>query len=563
MNMSSDFEPFVEFLDLLQQEPNLASNQFRSWHFREKLEQAFYADPISAVDVEQALVSLIERFVKALGDRDLSVFLIPTLSFLDYLDHLNLDVVQESQLGPIAQSHSQAIKLWKWALVLCQQSKSNESFRYLSEMESTLDAAADCSFSQLQLAQVILNRVDNKPVDLVWRCCELIHFKNLEHPYELMDHLVEIEDPDFAHNAKKLTAEWTYDFLTDSLPETIQEPYHLIPAIQFFAKTDRSVVAELVGYPITNFSPAVRETLVQCGFEPDQLREEVQQSLTRSEIAKLTDQWALENLTEWCEEWTGLSDWQRYLESELEHGNPLPLAQWLQAVEDKADDISGYTHRCLLGDFSLELDVALRKCLSSAPVEELKVLLPGLQHFVGFPCPLDNTAHWDRELLFVHLLCDRAPEYAAWAKSSQASLLPGFDSVWGLAESRADRLGLNASARWDLATSLCRRAVKANIGYMSNEEEDRSELRHAYFPEDLIGLISAEQIDQRGSQLATIYSGDGETWRRIARIRGRLKQWQRAVDAIDQSMSETKDERIRQRRQAEQDLYQARAQKDN
>ena len=558
--MCSDFEPFVGFLDRIQQEPNFASNQFRPHHFREKLERAFYDAPISAVDVERALVSLIERFVEALGDRDLSVFLVPTIDFLDYLEHLNLAAVQESQLDSIGQSHPLAIKLWKWAMALCRQNKSNEPFQFLSEIESALDAAADCPFWQVQLSQVILKRVDRKPVDLVWRCCELIHFENLEHPHELMDYLVEIEDPNFARNAKKLTAEWTYDFLIESLPGSIQEPCHQISAIQFFAKTDRSIVAELMEYPITNSSPAVRETLVQCGFEPAQAHEETQPSLTRSEIAKLTERWTLEKLTEWHEEWAGRYAWTRYMESELEHGNPAPLAQWLRTIEDKAEGIGNYPHRCLLGDSSLELDKALRKCLSSAPAEELKVLLPGLQHFVGFPCPLDNTAQWDRELLFVHLLCDQALGYAAWAKSSQDFWLPGVESIWHLVESRADHFELSAPDRWDLAVSLCARAADANISYESDHEVDRSELNYAYLPDDLIGLVSAEQIDEHGKQLATIYSGEGETWRRIARIRGRLKQWQRAVDAIDQSMSETRDERIRQRRQAEKDLYHARAQ---
>ena len=138
--------------------------------------------------------------------------------------------------------------------------------------------------------------------------------------------------------------------------------------------------------------------------------------------------------------------------------------------------------------------------------------------------------------------------------------MPGVEAIWHLVESRADHFELSAPDRWDLAVSLCAHAADANISYESDHEVDRSELRYAYLPEDLIGLVSDEQIDEHGNQLATIYSGEGETWRRIARIRGRLKQWQRAVNAIDQSMSETQDDRIRQRRQAEKDLYHARAQ---
>jgi len=220
------------------------------------------------------------------------------------------------------------------------------------------------------------------------------------------------------------------------------------------------------------------------------------------------------------------------------------------------DEPADYNHRFLLGDFSQGLTANFRRALISAKAFELECLLPGLRYFVSYPHPSDHTAQWQRELLFAHLLCDKSSEYVEWTQSSSPHWFACLSGVWGLAAERANHFELDDSARWQLVVDFCSRASEAGLGYLSDQEQDVTDLCFDYCPDDLKHLVPLEHISQHGHLLAASYGANGELWRRIARIRGQLKQWDQAIEAMDNSLAETADDTVRQRREREKEIYQ-------
>ena len=557
---SDNLETFFDNLVALLDQGSKPFDPYQGmWSLAIELEKAFYEDPICVADPEAALISLVIRLSKFIRHRDPSLVLEPAIKFLDCQEELDADRTQQL-LTTATSEHPKLTQVWRWAVGLSEHANRSLPAEQIQEIVSALDAAPHYSLGQASLARVLLDRAANLEVSLVWRCCEIVHFAEKQHPADLMEHLNKINDPNWASNAATLVLEWTADFLIDSLPEGIQEPNHLAPAICFFAKSKRSMVNKLFEYTITNWDHNVREALLECGFEdlikPSEDPWVASDVPSRPELEKRASRWPIANVTQWMDDYEATSTVLWFLRNELKHGNVKPFASWLQAMKEDDGVQSEYDHKSLLSYYSMDLDVDLREALSTVSRQDLECLLPGLQYFVDFPYHMDHVADWNSELLYVHLLCNRSNEYADWSKSTQAHWIAGLDSIWGLAARRADRFNLDDSSRWETALQLCTNGLQAGINYQTNTEVDKTDLTLPYGPEEMIGLVTKEQLATYGGQLADILDDQGETWRRIARIRRQLGQFQPAVEAIDAALEQTEDEKIRSRREAEKQAYQ-------
>ena len=362
------------------------------WRLARKLEKAYYADPICVADPAAALVSLVMRLGKVIKHREPSLVLEPAIKFLNSQEELDADRTQHLLAEANPEQRSKLTQVWRWAVGLSKYTDKALPAEQTKEIVSALDDASHCPLWQASLARMLLEHVENLEVSLVWRCCEIIHFAEKQHPEELMDHLNKLDDPNWSINAATLVSEWTTDFLIDSLPEfDIQEPRHLTPAIRFFAKSKRSVVFELCAHPTTNWDQGVWEALLECGFEDvikpgadPRLKREVP---SRSELEEQASAWSLANIAKWMDDDKATSAIICYLRSELKHGNVKPFAMWLQAMKKDDGAQNEYDHRVLLSYSSLDLDVELQEALSAGSPRDFECLLPGLQYFVWLSLP--------------------------------------------------------------------------------------------------------------------------------------------------------------------------------